>query len=518
MLDSDSMRYVADLLGASFLAYVTDVGVEQARDRIEGDADSLGGNHEQALIATLEQASNWAPPPGSEAALAFPDGSKPDGSPATRMRRFGWVDMDEEQSFANLLRLSAGGSLPSLPQGLDSSEQALALAALDYYPVTLIPVAHPDVPFSDLPIVSHARTEVFVDAVMAEGSIDRVCTPGGSFYTSSGFGYETQMPVRIMGCIIADAEQRTRAFDRTDPVDFINASVEGLKTVRELCEYGHANVPTQIGFSFIELPPGTSLRGPRDGRLRPARDTDLRIPMTAKATMVLDTTSTLGISFAAIPPSSGDFVKGLEEKLLDGQLVGLAGLLATPEGQPRTLPLVAWEKVFDPLSPFAGSFRQPRGHAGDGSFQEDDLKRLQEWIRHLETNYHHSVRVAIRRCISAFAERETADDALIDLVIALESLFGGPGELTLRISTAVAWLLGSNATERAEIQRDAKRVYAARSKLVHGDELGDDEARESQQRAETLLLDSLAELFSKRTDLVPDSERAGKLILDTHPS
>jgi hypothetical protein len=518
MIESDALRYVADLLGAPFLAYVTDVGVEQARDRIEGEVDSLGGNHEHALMATLEQASRWAPPPGSEAALAFPDGSKPDGSPATRLRRFGWVDMDEEKSFANLLRLSAGGSLPGFPEGLDGSEQALALAALDYYPVTLIPVPYPDAPFSELPVVSHARTEVFVDAVVAERSLERVCTPDGMFYTSTGFGFETQTPVRIMGCIIADAEQRTRAFGRTDPDDFVMASVEGLRTVRELCEQEHAEVPTQIGFSFIELPPGTSLCGPRGGRLRPARDTDLRITRTAKATMVLDTTSTLGISFTAVPPSSGAFVKGLEETVLDGQLVGMAGLLATRDSQPRMLPFVSWEKVFDPLSPFAGSFKQPRGYADDTSIQGGDLERFQEWIGRLETHYHHSVQVAIRRCISAFAERETADDALIDLVIALESLFGGPAELTLRISTSLAWLLGGDAPERAEIQRDAKRVYAARSKLVHGDELGDDQAHDCQQRAETLLLSALAELFSERTDLLPDSERAGKLMLDTRPS
>jgi len=70
MLDRDALRYVADLLGAPFLAYAADVSVEQARDRIEGDAESLAGHHEAALIATLEQASKWAPPPGSEAAPA----------------------------------------------------------------------------------------------------------------------------------------------------------------------------------------------------------------------------------------------------------------------------------------------------------------------------------------------------------------------------------------------------------------------------------------------------------------
>jgi hypothetical protein len=67
---------------------------------------------------------------------------------------------------------------------------------------------------------------------------------------------------------------------------------------------------------------------------------------------------------------------------------------------------------------------------------------FEEWIHRLENHYHPRMRVAIERCLSAFAERGSADDSLIDLVIALESLFGGRGgELRLRISTAVAWLL-----------------------------------------------------------------------------
>jgi hypothetical protein len=122
--------------------------------------------------------------------------------------------------------------------------------------------------------------------------------------------------------------------------------------------------------------------------------------------------------------------------------------------------------------------------------------------------------VAIKRCISAFAERQTPDDALIDLVIALESLFGGrSGELRFRISTALAWLLAKDADERRSVQSDAKQVYDARSALVHGGDLKDGEAYEKQLVAEQLLLAAFTRLFTDRPDLVTDSDRAGTLIL-----
>jgi hypothetical protein len=60
-------------------------------------------------------------------------------------------------------------------------------------------------------------------------------------------------------------------------------------------------------------------------------------------------------------------------------------------------------------------------------------------------------------------------DKLIDLVIALEALFGDRRtDLTFRISMATAVLIGQTTTEIGDIFEFVKRVYNARSRLVHG--------------------------------------------------
>lgn len=129
-------------------------------------------------------------------------------------------------------------------------------------------------------------------------------------------------------------------------------------------------------------------------------------------------------------------------------------------------------------------------------------------------NYHPNIQVAIRRCISAFAERDSPEDALVDLVIGLESLFGDTtGELRLRIAAALAWLLADNPEDREAIRLEARDVYDARSEIVHGGLLKDGQAREHQLVAERLLLGALAQLATARTDLLTDRDRSLKLII-----
>lgn len=66
--------------------------------------------------------------------------------------------------------------------------------------------------------------------------------------------------------------------------------------------------------------------------------------------------------------------------------------------------------------------------------------------------------------------RTTPEDQLIDLVIALESLFSpsDKGELRFRISLNAALLLGNDAEDRTGIMDFVKNMYDHRSALVHG--------------------------------------------------
>jgi hypothetical protein len=510
----DALRYAGTLLGYRFLAYASGSTFEEVSARFDGDLGRLAGHSEDALMATLDQALQWVQFPAVVEQGLTSDENRPDGSPGARMRRFAWVDTAKGQSWANLLRLSSGATLPAIPPGLDPAAEALAEAALDFYPVTLVPLPSPGQPFLEFPITSHARADAFVAAIQADHSLDPLIQPGRTWYTSSGFGFETQEPLYYLARILASAEQQVRAFQGHEPIDFVSAAVDALAAARLLCEHGSAAVPAMIGFAHADLPDEVSqLRGPRGGRLRVARETDIQLLEAAPATIVLETTSDLVLSFDDSTPASR--AKGREQLAIDAHLISLAALLATQSEDVRALPLMTWTKVFDPLSPFVGSLTPERRGIAAATLSDYSLVALQDWIERLETHYDRRFQVAITRCISAFAERDTAEDALIDLVIALESMFGGPGgELRFRISAALGWLLGDSPAERRQLQQEAKRIYDVRSAIVHGGELPDGDAYSSQLIAERLLLDSLARLFNDRPELISDPERATTLILD----
>jgi hypothetical protein len=91
------------------------------------------------------------------------------------------------------------------------------------------------------------------------------------------------------------------------------------------------------------------------------------------------------------------------------------------------------------------------------------------WVERVAAERTLGIEIAIRRTIRAATERNDPLDALIDSVIAWENLVGSSqGEPTLRISAALAWLLGQSRAERDAIQGEIKKLYGLRSKIVHG--------------------------------------------------
>ena len=314
-----------------------------------------------------------------------------------------------------------------------------------------------------------------------------------------------------MDLVLAAAEQHVRLFQQFDPDSFMNASIHYLSVVRELCEHGSTTVPALVGFANAALPAEVTLVGPRGGRLGRGRESDLRLDEAGKAGMVLETTCALRLAVSAEPPPHEFF--GVGELYQDADFVAISGLLATRDREEHALPRYVWTKLLDPLSPYTGWLQPVRPGMRTVELNEAAAGDLASWLGRLEANYHPSIKVALKRTISAFAERNSPEDALVDLVIALESLFGGQGELRMRISAAIAWLLAPDADGRAVIQRDTKNVYDARSKLVHGEELAGDDVVEHQRHAESLVLGSLEQLLTSRTDLVANRERSIALIL-----
>lgn len=82
---------------------------------------------------------------------------------------------------------------------------------------------------------------------------------------------------------------------------------------------------------------------------------------------------------------------------------------------------------------------------------------------------------AIEKLVSAH-HAWSASEILADLGIALESLMmhgesGNNAEITFKLSTRIAWLLGNTPDDRIHFFNLAKSIYALRSKAVHGGQI-----------------------------------------------
>jgi hypothetical protein len=495
----DEELVIAHLLGAPFLAYVINLDPGNAQARLDGQLAELADPGERAfhdLIAHTVTLINMA-------------NASPDGPPSELVRRLGWIDMDREQSHANLFRLANGGELPTVPTGLNEVEAALVAIAIDYFPLTLLPTSS-DQPFPGKPLISGARVAALEAALRSTNDPLLTLFPNGNdeelaYYTSSGLGYGPLWAFRVGECALATAEQMIRVSGNPEPSAFLDRVLRNLGVMRTLCTEGNADVLALVTYENAVLPAGLTLRGPRDGFLRAATERDPRPPVASATTMVLETTCNVSLSVGRMPPpADSDFWLGVSELRVESLLVSLAGLLATASQEQRGMPRQRGTRIFDPFQPYVGWYLSTPGVPWL-AFPPEQLVDLEEWLLRLAEHYHPSIRVAVKRCVSAFSERPDTDDALIDLVIALENIFATRGpKLRQRMATALGNLLGNSSESREAIGDTARAVYDARSDLVHGDELADTTFGHPKDNAEHLVLQTFEVLFRDRPELIAD--------------
>jgi Apea-like HEPN len=122
----------------------------------------------------------------------------------------------------------------------------------------------------------------------------------------------------------------------------------------------------------------------------------------------------------------------------------------------------------------------------------------------------------VARLIGAITARRDPGDALLDAVIALEAMFAGTdqGELSFRIAAALATLLEpDDPVAREQVFKDARGIYAARSRIVHGQTPPTREAGALGDRAFALGRRALARLYEHHPRLLADDARSRSLIL-----
>lgn len=132
-----------------------------------------------------------------------------------------------------------------------------------------------------------------------------------------------------------------------------------------------------------------------------------------------------------------------------------------------------------------------------------ELPILERWLAALAS--HEFPKVSIDRVITMINRNAEHVDAFIDAVIIWENLFSArqTQEVSFRVSMNMACVLSDDSRERVTFQKEIKKLYDLRSKVVHGaHHLDDIGGREVRMRAQEITITAMQRLLSAHPALV----------------
>nr|WP_298928928.1 HEPN domain-containing protein [uncultured Erythrobacter sp.] len=187
------------------------------------------------------------------------------------------------------------------------------------------------------------------------------------------------------------------------------------------------------------------------------------------------------------PPASHEFIHDTEEVLIGCVLnEGLAPALTVDWDEFCNSEMRAAENSYG-----SGGNPQEAPVTWGRVLTEDDVPNIELYLA-LEEKFRKKMRVALTR-VGWARRKQSAANKAIEYSIALEALLSdGNTEMTHKISTRAAIILGEGIEGRAKYRKLIKALYALRSKAVHGsivNEVGDgDVVRESERAISKLLV------------------------------
>ncbi len=187
-------------------------------------------------------------------------------------------------------------------------------------------------------------------------------------------------------------------------------------------------------------------------------------------------------------------------------------------------PVPALHVVTAPYMGFLGGMTVPqldsRGLTRPLPLTEAEMASVPDWIELLESRPINNISIALDRIVTASTERTTNEDILIDSVMAWESLVGTDGESTFRVTASLSHLLEADPAKRRAFQHDLRKLYNARSRVVHGEALSRPAVRDSAVRALSVAKQAVSVIVMNEPWLLhlqSSSERADAILLGQPP-
>jgi hypothetical protein len=457
---------------------------------------------------------------------------------------------------ANSVRRALGGNIYESAVTAEGLEQTLIALATDLYPGLL--VKEDDSPFHrmGLPITlfNHPLNAIFQHQVKADPILKELFphdseTSGPTGYTvrSSGSGGSGQLWT-LAESLLTSGWRLARLEASVPTIEaLVLKTLASLTAVRNAVQGSEASVPVRVGLTGILLPEAIDEVQFDFIRLRKTDDRDIQfVKMTnleGQLTGTDENGQTTVINYAgdlvmemdipyliritsdgmssSIPTFPVELLKGLGLIEQYAQNLRLGLLLAYPELRPTLI--TTWQVVLDPLNAGVGAgwsdARQSMGLM-PRQLSSEQLDAWKFWANRIHTLRKPSINVAIGRILAAIAERRRPDDVLVDAVIVWENLFGATTETTLRVTSSLAWLLGTSESDRREKQKVFKNIYTYRSAVVHGAPNPDaQKLQDYSNQAVAISIDALRAVFQDRPELLDEksSELRSLRILHAGP-
>ncbi|MDT7041157.1 HEPN domain-containing protein [Candidatus Nitronereus thalassa] len=516
-------------MGHQIIAYILNINNQDAQDLINGNFE-LDGNQPVVLKDYIRICRQLRMQSIDQGDVDFPI-----------MHSFSDLFEGQRHLF-NLWREHLGGESLTI-ESKDRVAYLVSCLAFEIYPLFLIKppsnssyFANPFFRIGSALYKLPARYELFKE-ILKDDSLKKIFSKIGKndmetigYYSSStGRGGSFQLS-GFPETLISNAFELMQLRGTISKEALLPPIEEVINMVRDVADGKTIRVPVFIGFHNVGLKSLDSL-DIEWGKIRGYNSEILDlVPSAARPSVLSEENVSLGFILESEYQYKVDFLQpSADEKLTwppefrqarselekTQENLSLTFALALERNPPVGI-TPAWTLIVDPISlgtniSWSNKLRSPVQHYLLSAGSSESLKH---WSSTINSSNDETIRIAIRRILSAINERTNPIDGFVDAVIAWENLFGGNDELSFRISISISKLLKDLPKDRLGLQKKIVKFYNYRSQIVHGViEISHEDAVQKRNECLEIALSTLRKLYEEHNDLIEDPDRSKKLAL-----